>query len=66
MAEAAGANLLGVGRRQLLRVAKTMADWTDWRAMGAKKCGIKVAVGATSAGRALIGTTIACSATKGA
>ena len=41
MAESASAHLVGVGRRQLLRVPKTMADGTDWEAVGAKKCGIK-------------------------
>jgi hypothetical protein len=66
MEEAASAHLVGVGRRQLLRVPK-QCDWTDWRAVGAKKCGIKRGSrGGTSGGRALIGTTIACSATNGA
>ena len=63
-----GAHLVGVGRRQLLRVAKTMADWTDWEAVGAKRMPHKERRlwGALVEGRALIGRTIACSAAKGA
>ena len=43
-----------------------MADWTDLGGGGWRKCGVKTAVGGTSAGRALIGTTFARRAAKGA
>jgi hypothetical protein len=62
-----GAHLVGVGCRQLLRVAKQWPIGPNGdMAVGAKKCGTKAAVGGTSGGRALIGTTFACSAMKGA
>jgi hypothetical protein len=63
MAKAASAHLVGVGRRQLLRVPK---QWPFGPTGGRSGWGRKMRHKSGCGGRALIGTTFACSCTKGA